>query len=282
MNKERKADAVNYRDIPLFLLLIPCINALNYYLTYSHIPFNWYTAMTFTIDTFQGYAALFLVRYIIIKLDEKFPYSPKPLKRIAVQLILTSAAGLSIIIITTEIINWIAKDTPVPANFYKIDIFIFLIWFFVINGIYIGLYYYTVWNESEKLRLEEKEIREEEKKSRQDGFIVKQGKQNLNIPFSDIVGLYIEGEYSVLVTKHGRKHLLDQSLDKVEKVLPEEAFFRLNRQYILHRTIITGFERAENGKINAFVTDTPYLPTTIQVSRTKAPAFKNWFHPQKQ
>src|SRR4051812_39665062 len=116
MNKEGKVDTVNYRDIPVFLLLIPFINALNYYLTYSHIPFNWHTALTFTFDTFQGYAAWFLVRYIIITLDKKFPYALKPLKRIVVQLILTSLAGLAVIIVTTEIINAIAKETPVPSS----------------------------------------------------------------------------------------------------------------------------------------------------------------------
>ena len=57
--------AVNYRDVPLFLVLIPCINALNYYLTYSHIAFNWHTVLTFTIDTLQGYAAWLAIRAII-------------------------------------------------------------------------------------------------------------------------------------------------------------------------------------------------------------------------
>jgi hypothetical protein len=30
-----------YKDVSLFLVLIPCINFLNYYLTYDHIQFNW-------------------------------------------------------------------------------------------------------------------------------------------------------------------------------------------------------------------------------------------------
>ena len=285
MNKERNT-VVHYNDISLFLVLIPFINALNYYLTYSHISFNWHTAITFVIDTLQGFAAWTIIRNIVKQLDKKLPYSSKPLKRILLQIAVTSLAGLGVIIVTTEIINAIAKPTPVPSSFYSFDIFIFLIWFFVINGIYIGLYYYTVWNESERLRQEEvkmreleKNIHEEEKKIRQEGFMVKQGKQNINIPFSDIAGLYIEGEYAVLVTRQGKKHLLDESLDKVEKSLPSEIFFRLNRQYILHRSIVTGYERSENSKINIFVKATDHFPTTIPVSRTKAPAFKLWFHP---
>lgn len=272
MTKEFPQSPVVYKDIRLFLLLIPFINVLNYYLTYTNIPFSWWTALTFTIDTLQGYAAWWLIRSIILYFDIRLPYEPNPLKRILIQLFVTSLAGLSVIIITTEIINAIARDTPVPVSFYKFDIFIFLIWFLVVNGIYIAWHYYLLWNASEKLRTEEKKVR-------QDGFMVKQGKQNQNIPMTEIAGFYIEGEYAILLTTNYKKHLLDQSLDKVEKQLPAEFFFRLSRQYILHRKMIRGFETGENGKINILVIATESLPAIIQVSRLKAVAFKRWFKP---
>jgi len=259
-----------YHDITFFLILIPFINALNYYLTYSNISFNTHAALTFTIDTLQGYAAWWVIRSIIIQLDKKLPYSPKPLRRILIQIGLTSFGGLALIIITTEIINWIVKDEPVPASFYKLDIFIFLIWFFVINGIYIGWHYYLEISQLEKLR-------KEDKKLRQDGFTVKHGKQSLKVPFISIAGIYVEGDYAVLITTDAKKYLLDQSLDKVEKLLPEEFFFRINRQYILHRNIISGFERAEHNKINVMLSASRQLPQNVLVSRIKAAAFKAWF-----
>jgi DNA-binding LytR/AlgR family response regulator len=271
MSEELKKTKVTYNDIPVFLLLIPCINALNYFLTYPNITFSWYTLMTFTIDTALGYAAWCSIRAIIIWLDRKMPYTHKPLKRIIVQLLLTSAAGLSIIIITTEIVNAIAKDTPVPSGFYTLDIFIFLIWFFVINGIYVGLYYYSQWSHSEKMRLEEKKLR-------QDGFTVRSGKQNISVSFENIAGIYVENDYAILVTRDHKKHLLDQSLDKIEKMLPDELFFRANRQFILHRQSITGFERIDNGKINLLVAASGHLPAAITVSRVKAAGFRGWFH----
>ncbi|GEO09255.1 LytR/AlgR family response regulator transcription factor [Segetibacter aerophilus] len=273
MKKEGTDIRIVYNDVPLFLLLLPFINALNYYLTYTNISFNWHTALTFTIDTLQGYAAWWTIRSIIIHLDRKLPHQPKPVKRILIQLLVTSMAGLAVIIITTEIINAIAKDTPVPSDFYKYDIFIFLIWFFVINGIYIGLHYYKLWHESETQRNHEKRLRKE-------GFIIKQGKQHLNIPFSEIASVYLAGEYAMLLTVGSKKHLLDQSLDNVEKQLPVEHFFRLNRQHILHRKMITGFERAENGKLNILVVNTHHPSVPLQVSRTKASAFKAWFNAQ--
>jgi hypothetical protein len=264
---------IRYHDIPLFLLLIPFINALNYYLTYSHIPFNWHTVITFLIDTCEGYVAWWGMRSVILFLDRKIPYSPSPLKRIVLQLIFSSAAALLIIIVLTEILNRMAKNGPVPSNFYTNDIFIFLIWFFVVNAIYVGLYYYYAMRHMEALRREDKKIRME-------GFFVKQGKQNLSIPFSEILGFYVEGEYSVLITFLFKKYFLDQSLDKIEQSLPREIFFRLNRQYLVSRMALKGFNRSENGKLNALIKYPAHFPDIIQVSRTRAATFKQWYKPE--
>ncbi len=270
MTRENASFRVDYHDIKLFLILIPLINALNYYLTYTNIAFSWHTALTYFVDTLQGYAAWFTIRSIILLLDQRMLYTSNPLKRIIAQLVLTSLAGLAVIILSTEILNWILKGTPMPASFYRFDIFIFLIWFFVINGIYIGIYYYQQMRFAEQMRREEKKVRSE-------GFLTRSGKQQINIPFAEAAGIYVEGDYAILVTTAGRKHLLDQSLDRVEESLPEEMFFRINRQYILNRNMIRGFVRAENSKINILVKASDYLPDSMQMSRTRAPAFKTWF-----
>ncbi|MFI5156194.1 MAG: LytTR family transcriptional regulator DNA-binding domain-containing protein [Chitinophagales bacterium] len=273
MIREKSSFRANYHDIKLFLVLIPLINALNYYLTYTNIAFSWHTALTYSVDTLQGYTAWFTIRSIILILDQKMPYANDPLKRIIVQLVLTSLAGLAVIIFSTEFLNWILKGTPMPASFYRFDIFIFLIWFFVINGIYIGIFYYQQMRFAEQQRIEEKKVRAE-------GFLTRSGKQQIIIPFAEAAGVYVEGDYAVLVTTSGRKHLLDQSLDRVEENLPEEMFFRINRQYILNRNMIRGFERAENSKINVLVNTSDHLPGSMQMSRTRAPAFKSWFRSQ--
>lgn len=72
---------------------------------------------------------------------------------------MTSIAGLLVIISLTELVSLIARGRFVPISFYTFDVFIFIIWFFVINGIYIGMQYYAEWKESERLRLEEKKTR---------------------------------------------------------------------------------------------------------------------------
>ena len=267
--ESRKAGNI-YRDITFFIIAIPIINAFNYYLTYSKISFSSHTLLTFLIDTVEGYAAWWVIRTIIVYLNRKLPYAPNPIKRIAIQLVFTTIAALSLIIIATESINAAAKDTPVPASFYRLDIFIFMIWSLVINGIYVGLHYYVQFETSESLRRQEKQVRQE-------GFTVKKGKQYFNVLFADIAGIYIEGNYAILITTEGKKHLLEESLDAVEKQLPLEFFFRLSRKYILNRNMITGFERLEHSKLNILLADSSHFPRAITMSRLKAPAFKTWF-----
>ncbi len=261
-----------YNDVRIFIPAIAFISAFNYYLTYSNIKLNGFLLLTYTIDTVQGWLAWWAVRSIIIWLDNTMPYTDRPLKRILVQTLLTTTAGLSVIILLTELVNAIARDTPLPASFYLFDIFIFIIWFLVINGIYIGMHYYQEWKQAEQLRQEEKQLRS-------GGFTVKQGRQNLVIPFKDIMAFYSEDGYTILLTWDQKKYFPDFSLDKTATQLPGEWFFRINRQVILHRNAISGYTRSGEGRLDILIPNAGKLPTPIQVSHTRAAAFKNWFQP---
>lgn len=263
---------IYHPDILLFLILIPFISAFNYYLTYSNIRFNWFLLLTFSIDTLQGYAAWWAVRKLIIFFDQRIPYEEQPIKRIAIQMLSTTIVGLFIIATTTELVSWIAKGEPAHESFYALDLFIISIWFFVINGIYIGLYYYKLWKRTEEKFLLNNRIKAE-------GLMVRSGKQELKLNFDSILGFYVDGEYVVARDLAGKKYYLDQSLDRLEDELPTDLFFRLNRQFILHRQQLTGFKRADYGKLIVTLNSSEYFPSEITVSRIKAAAFKGWFRP---
>lgn len=287
MSTGQSTQRVNYKDVRLFLWLIPVINVINYYLTYTPKPFSWRTVITYSIDTAQGYIAWLLIRAVILYLDKKLPYQPHFLRRLIIQIILSIIACLAPIILLTELINWLATDKPVPSSFYRIDIFIFMIWVLVIDAIYIGIYFYRQWQQAEKekqqhlqLLQEQTRLRQEESRIRQTGFAVKLGKKDINLPFEDIHAIYVEGDYTITFDKEGKKYFLDTSLDKLEKTIPAEWFFRINRQYILHRQCIAGFERIENGKLNVLLKPIDTLPSAIVISRLRASAFKEWFQPE--
>lgn len=260
----------NYHpDVRIFLIAIPLISAFNYYLTYPNIQLNGYLLLTFTIDTLQGYLAWWAVRSIILRLDVKLPYTSGLLKRLGIQLLLTSIAGMGIIILLTELVSWIARGKSAHISFYSMDIFIIFIWLLVINGVYTGIYFYRQW-----------QIAEAERKMaipKAGGIPVKSGNSTLLVPFEEIASCYVEGEYVKLVNTAGKSYFLDISLNNLEEKLPGNQFFRLNRQCMMHRHSIAGFRRLENGKLEVQLVPSISLPVETTISRTKAVAFKGWF-----
>lgn len=260
-------------DVLIFLLLIPAISAFNYYLTYSNIQWNGFLVLTFSIDTAQGYLAWLIVRRLIFWLDQVMPFGPKPTKRILIQLVLTTFAGLTFIIATTELVSWIAKGRPAIPEFYTMDVFIIGVWFLVINGFYIGLFYYHTLQE----------IQQDKARIQPDftGIPVKSGNQEMLIPTSDLAALMIDSEYVLLFTTQGKKYFLDESLDYWEKNLPDAYFFRLNRQTLIHRQILQGFKKLDHGKLEAQVVSSFNFDLELGISRAKAPAFRAWFMPNR-
>jgi hypothetical protein len=259
-------------DLWVFLIAIPFISAFNYYLTYSNIQFNSFLLLRFTIDTLQGYVAWLLVRWVIFSLDQKIPYKPDFLRRIAIQMITTMIVGLGFLALSTELLSVLIKGETAPIHFYTKDLVIISIWFFVINGFYVGMFFFR---QSESVETEKQSLKPE-----MDGFPVRTGNQLLLVKFSEIDLFLVEEDYVQLISSTGKNYLLDLSLDKIEQKLSPIDFFRVNRQYIVSRQIVTGFKRLENGKLLVQVKTDVKSPEELTVSRTKAPAFKSWFLPQ--
>ena len=257
-----------YPDKIIFFICIPIISAINYYLTYSVIKFNSFLLLSYSIDTIQGYFAWYIVRRIIIFLDYSIPFTNGLTKRLSVQLIATTFAGISFIALTTELVSWIFKGRPAAISFYSIDLLIISIWFLVINGVYVGIIFYKEWekNQDQIAKTNDSAL----------GMLVKQGKKQVLVKFDDIYLFYIEQDYVILKTINNMKFILDQSLDKIELTLPVNSFFRLNRQYIIHKQIVNSFQSIENGKLLVKLNQQIENYPDINVSRTKAPKFKKW------
>ncbi len=259
-----------YNDILLGALLIPVINTINYHLTYGHIRWDWYTAATYSIDTVSGYISWWIIRKIVIWLDRTMPYENGFVRRIAVQIGLTNLAVLTFTIVATEGVNALYWDKPLPQSFYTYNLFIFFIWILVINGIYTGLYFFDQWQRAHQLR-------EKDQRLRQAGYQVKQGRQVRTLPFTSIGVFHAEEGQIYLTTLEGRRYALDLPLNKIETILPTEAFFRVNRQYILNREVISGYSRETNGKLQLELNRDLRLMEKPVISRLTAPSFKAWF-----
>lgn len=258
-------------EVKVFLVLIPLINVFNYYLTYQNISFDAHTLLTFTFDTLEGYVAWIVVHTIIVYLDKVLPFHSNGMKRLFIQIAATLISGMGVIIILTIAIHFIVKGGPMPMGFFSYDIFIISVWFLVVNGIYTGIHFYREWQAAEEKRMEENKVK-------MGGLKVKRGKQELLLNFEEIAGFVVDGDYVVCFTQRGDKFLLDQSMDKIASTLPHSFFYRLNRQFLVHRQIISGFEKAENGKLSILLKSSSFSKNII-VSRIKASDFKKWFNP---
>jgi DNA-binding LytR/AlgR family response regulator len=77
-------------------------------------------------------------------------------------------------------------------------------------------------------------------------------------------------------TFDGHHHIIDFTLDKLDKELDPIKFFRVNRQYIMNIETIHKVENWFNGKL--IVKTRPENKERIVVSREKAKSFKEWIN----
>ena len=100
----------------------------------------------------------------------------------------------------------------------------------------------------------------------QDKFIV--------VPITDVAYFYSENKITYLVTKQGKKHVVDFTLDDLDEQLDPNEYFRANRQVIISHNSLENINSFFNGKLK--ITILPKLDKEILISRDKAKVFKEW------
>lgn len=107
-----------------------------------------------------------------------------------------------------------------------------------------------------------------------DRFLIKLGQKLLPVATRDIAWFMSTDGTTELLTREGKRHLLDLPLDDIEAQLDPARFFRLNRQCIACIACIQLAHQHFNGKLKVELR--PAAPTEVMVSREKAKAFKEW------
>lgn len=108
-----------------------------------------------------------------------------------------------------------------------------------------------------------------------ENFIIHSGPQAQRIEEKDIAG-FVKRDLIFLQTLDRRVLVTAyRSLDEVEEVVDPMRYFRVNRQLLIHRRIITGYKTDLQGKLLlALKVDVQEVPA---VSKEKAAVFKRWF-----
>jgi DNA-binding LytR/AlgR family response regulator len=111
----------------------------------------------------------------------------------------------------------------------------------------------------------------------QEKFIVQTGSVLQTQYASDIAWFRLRDKrYLFIHTIKGHKFMFDSSLELLEVRLNPTTFFRINRQFIVHRNMIKQVKQLERGRF-LLITEIPSEEELI-VSIGRAKAFREWYN----
>ncbi len=264
-----------YRDKWIQLIGIPVITLFGYYLTYNNIRLNLLLAYELVSDAFKIFVVWQMVRWIIIWLDRHYPWQHSLVRRLAVQIPLTCLAGMLVLALLVHLEYFFIRPYPLE-NFFNLDLVIALIFLLLCNIIYVSLYYYDSYLQSLAAQQALTQKLKEEKQHTTAHFVVKLGKREVVVPYTQILCFYSEEKETFLLTTDNRTYLADVSLDKLEEQLPAYIFFRANRKFILSAPLVESVQAETHGKLTVRLKLHQKLPEQVSISRDKAPAFRKW------
>ncbi len=119
--------------------------------------------------------------------------------------------------------------------------------------------------------LEHLNIKKPEYKTR---FLVKMGETFKTISVEEIAYFYVDNELVFILTKDKKRHIVDNTLEDLEKMLDPDLFFRANRQFIVKLDSIDTIHTYFNGKLKVNII--PEIDKELIISREKAGDFKKW------
>jgi membrane protein implicated in regulation of membrane protease activity len=107
-------------------------------------------------------------------------------------------------------------------------------------------------------------------------IVVRAGNKTTFIGYDDVLYIYSKDKTTFIVARSGKEHIHDDSLDRLEGLLPGNLFFRANRQFILSKNIVSEIKPVDYGKVEVILKPAEGSATSISVSRLKAHTFREW------
>lgn len=105
-------------------------------------------------------------------------------------------------------------------------------------------------------------------------FLVRKGNEFLSVRTADVAYLFSEHKLVFLVTRDGKRYVLDKALTEWESELEPGRFFRLNRNYLVCIDAVARCTPHPKGRL--LVELRPATTAEVIVSQERAAAFKRW------
>ncbi len=112
------------------------------------------------------------------------------------------------------------------------------------------------------------------KKAYKSRFLVKTRDAYYIVSCGDLSYIFIADQLVYLVTRDGKHHLVDSSLDELEKVLDPAQFYRINRQMMVRADAVRSVSKWFNSRL--ILELSPPHSGDVVVSREKVGGFKQW------
>jgi len=110
-------------------------------------------------------------------------------------------------------------------------------------------------------------------------FLIKFGSKLTVVNTQEIAYIYSENKIGYFVQKNGLRVASDYKLQDLEIQLDPKAFFRVNRQFIVHIDSISQMNTYSKARINLRLI--PEFKEDIIISTEKTPEFKEWLRQGK-
>lgn len=105
-------------------------------------------------------------------------------------------------------------------------------------------------------------------------FLVRIGQRIRLVDVQDAAYFFTENKVTFVVTWDGIRLPLDITMEKLEEILDDRLFFRINRQYIIHFRAIGEMYAYSKSRVKLDLN--PATSNQIVVSTERSPHFKRW------
>lgn len=249
------------------LALTFVIILINYILTYNTKRLDLINLYYFLSDYLMGFLALWFFVFCTNRLGKKVRWDESPGKRLILQLSVITPLVFVFNILVNILFDVIIYTGRVDFRYFTFDTVVAFLFILLIQFLYISLHF--IQNRPQALAsIKEKSIAPPLKTSI--------GKQTVLVPQSDCLLIFVHANINYVVNKEQKHLILDLPLKDVEQKL-DDHFFRANRQFILSREVVSGYQSLDFGKLEVSLNSTNKLvPDTLTISRNNAASFRQW------
>lgn len=268
---------VKYKDT--YFSVIACLFAAHLLVAYGEtisffqmllMPYYYYAL----IPSFLIAFILFnIIRAINIRLDKHFDWTTQTLQRAGTQVFFGLLIPAFCAFLLAAAYFAIRSRNIFTTTYLKYDFVLILVQLLLLNVYYIAYHFYLRWSQAQTIISALESTAPKQVAPGQQTFQVSKGAKNILLSVDEIAYFFREGDSNYLRTVSAEDYFISRSLDDIQQQLPDELFFRANRQLIVHRQACKGFSLLTYGKLEANITP-PFKDAII--SQKRARDFKEW------